>query len=149
MTTVFDVPANVLITKVAEVLKSEAEIKAPEWSEYVKTGVHKQMPPEDPDWWYIRSAAVLRRIYVDGPIGVERMRSVYGGLQDRGSKPSHFRKGSGSIARKVMQQLESAGYIEKVTGGRNVSAKGRKFLDNIAHSLKEDVLKEAPGLAKY
>ncbi|HJJ90673.1 MAG TPA: 30S ribosomal protein S19e [Methanocorpusculum sp.] len=149
MTTVFDVPANVLITKVAEVLKSESEIKAPEWSEYVKTGVHKQMPPEDPDWWYIRSAAVLRRIYVDGPIGVERMRSVYGGLQDRGSKPSHFRKGSGSIARKVMQQLESAGYIEKVTGGRNVSAKGRKFLDNIAHSLKEDVLKEAPGLAKY
>ncbi|HJJ89330.1 MAG TPA: 30S ribosomal protein S19e [Methanocorpusculum sp.] len=149
MTTVFDVPANVLITKVAEVLKSESEIKAPEWSEYVKTGVHKQMPPEDPDWWYIRSAAVLRRIYVDGPIGVERMRSVYGGLQDRGSKPSHFRKGSGSIARKVMQQLESAGYIEKVTGGRNVSAKGRKFLDNIAHSLKEDVLREAPGLAKY
>ena len=149
MTTVFDIPANALIAKVAEELKNESEIKAPEWSEYVKTGVHKQMPPENPDWWYIRSAAVLRRIYVDGPIGVERMRSVYGGMQDCGSKPSHFRKGSGSIARKVMQQLEAAGYIEKVTGGRNVSAKGRKFLDNIAHSLKEDAVKEIPALAKY
>lgn len=149
MTTVFDIPANALIAKVAEELKNESEIKAPEWSEYVKTGVHKQMPPENPDWWYIRSAAVLRRIYVDGPIGVERMRSVYGGMQDRGSKPSHFRKGSGSIARKVMQQLEAAGYIEKVTGGRSVSAKGRKFLDSIAHSLKEEAVKEAPGLAKY
>ena len=149
MTTVFDIPANALIAKVAEELKNESEIKAPEWSEYVKTGVHKQIPPENPDWWYIRSAAVLRRIYVDGPIGVERMRSVYGGMQNCGSKPSHFRKGSGSIARKVMQQLEAAGYIEKVTGGRNVSAKGRKFLDNIAHSLKEDVVKEVPALAKY
>ena len=102
MTTVFDIPANALIAKVAEELKNESEIKAPEWSEYVKTGVHKQMPPENPDWWYIRSAAVLRRIYVDGPIGVERMRSVYGGMQDRGSKPSHLRKVSGRIARNVM-----------------------------------------------
>lgn len=149
MTTVFDIPANALIAKVAEELKNESEIKAPEWSEYVKTGVHKQMPPENPDWWYIRSAAVLRRIYVDGPIGVERMRSVYGGAQDRGSKPSHFRKGSGSIARKVMQQLEAAGFIEKVTGGRGVSAKGRRFLDTIAHSLKEEAVKAAPGLEKY
>lgn len=149
MTTVFDIPADLLIAKVADELKNESVVKAPEWAEYVKTGVHKEMPPENPDWWYIRSAAVLRRIYVDGPIGVERMRSVYGGVQDRGSKPSHFRKGSGSIARKVMQQLEAAGYLEKVASGRNVSAKGRKFLDNVSYSLKEQAVKEAPGLAKY
>ena len=149
MTTVFDIPADLLIAKVADELKNESVIKAPEWAEFVKTGVHKEMPPENPDWWYVRSAAVLRRIYVDGPIGVERMRSVYGGLQDRGSKPSHFRKGSGSIARKVMQQLETAGYLEKVTGGRSVSAKGRKFLDNIAYSIKDQAVETSPGLAKY
>ena len=149
MTTVFDIPADLLIAKVADELRNESVIKAPEWAEFVKTGVHKEMPPENPDWWYVRSAAVLRRIYVDGPIGVERMRSVYGGVQDRGSKPSHFRKGSGSIARKVMQQLETAGYLEKVTGGRSVSAKGRKFLDNIAYSLKDQAVEAAPGLAKY
>ena len=149
MTTVFDIPADLLLAKVADELKNESVIKAPEWAEFVKTGVHKEMPPENPDWWYVRSAAVLRRIYVDGPIGVERMRSDYGGVQDRGSKPSHFRKGSGSIARKVMQQLEAAGYLEKVTGGRNVSAKGRKFLDGVAYSLKDQAVETAPGLAKY
>ncbi|HJJ40282.1 MAG TPA: 30S ribosomal protein S19e [Methanocorpusculum sp.] len=149
MTTVFDIPANALIEKVAEELHGVSEIKAPEWAEYVKTGVHKQMPPENPDWWYVRAAAVLRRIYVDGPLGVERMRTVYGGMQDNGSKKSHFRKGSGSIARKVMQQLEAAGFIEKVPAGRAVSAKGRKFLDGVAHSLKEDAVKAAPGLEKY
>ena len=149
MTTVFDIPADALIAKVADELKNESAIKAPEWAEFAKTGIHKEMPPENPDWWYVRSAAVLRRIYVDGPIGVERMRSVYGGVQDRGSRPSHFRKGSGSIARKVMQQPEAAGYLEEVVSGRSVSAKGRKFLDNIAYSLKEQAVKDAPGLAKY
>jgi len=149
MTTVFDIPASTLINKVAEELHGVSEIKAPEWAEFVKTGVHKQLPPENPDWWYVRAAAVLRRIYVDGPLGVERMRTVYGGMQDNGSKPSHFRKGSGSIARKVMQQLEAAGYIEKVPAGRIISAKGRKFLDGVAHSVKDEAVKAAPGLAKY
>ncbi|HJJ46686.1 MAG TPA: 30S ribosomal protein S19e [Methanocorpusculum sp.] len=149
MTIVFDIPANTLINKVAEELHGVSNIKAPEWAEFVKTGVHKQMSPENPDWWYIRAAAVLRRIYVDGPLGVERMRTIYGGMQDNGSKPSHFRKGSGSIARKVMQQLEAAGFVEKVPAGRAISAKGRKFLDGVAHSLKEEVIKTAPGLEKY
>ena len=149
MTTVFDIPAHILISKLAEELKNTPLMKAPEWSEFVKTGVYKQMPPENPDWWYIRSAAILRRIYISGPIGVERMRSIYGGKQDRGSKPSHFKKGGGSIARKIMQQLESVGYIEKKVGGRVVSAKGRQYLDNIAHSLKDSIVKDIPGLEKY
>ncbi|HII79102.1 MAG TPA: 40S ribosomal protein S19, partial [Methanosarcina sp.] len=51
----------------------------------VKTGVHKELPPINDDWWYIRCAAVLRKIYTDGPIGTERLRSVYGGKKDNGS----------------------------------------------------------------
>ena len=47
MTTVFDIPANDLINKVAEELRNVSEIQAPEWAEFVKTGVHKQMPPEN------------------------------------------------------------------------------------------------------
>lgn len=149
MTTVFDIPAELLIRKVAEELKGKPEIQAPSWAEYVKTGVHKQMPPENTDWWHIRAAAVLRRVYVDGPVGVERMRSIYGGAQNRGSRPSRFRKGSGSIARKLFQQLEAAGLLEKATGGRQVSPAGRSFLDNVAYSLKAEVTEAAPGIGKY
>ena len=78
MTTVYDVPADHLIRKVAEELRKRQEIKPPAWAAFAKTGVHKEMPPEDPDWWFTRAAAVLRRVYVDGPLGVERMRSFYG-----------------------------------------------------------------------
>lgn len=136
MTTVYDVPADQLIKKVAEELKKKSEVTPPAWASFAKTGVHKEMPPENPDWWFVRSAAVLRRIYVDGPVGVERLRSFYGGARDRGSKPNAFRKGSGSIARKVLQQLESAGFVVKEKGGRRVSPTGASFLDGIAHSLQ-------------
>jgi small subunit ribosomal protein S19e len=136
MTTVYDIPAEMLIPQVARDLKELSAIQPPEWAAFVKTGIHREMPPEDPDWWYTRTASVLRRIYIDGPVGVERLRSVYGGNRDRGANPNQFRKGSGSILRKALQQLEAAGFVEKVVGGRQISAKGRAFMDGVAHDLR-------------
>jgi small subunit ribosomal protein S19e len=141
MTTVYDVPADHIIRRVAEELKKRKEIVPPAWAAFAKTGVHKEMPPEDPDWWFIRAAAVLRRVYIDGPLGVERMRSFYGGNKNRGSKPNAFRKGSGSIPRKSLQQLEAAGLVIHDKTGRRVSPEGMKFLDN----LSQDVLKNPPA----
>ncbi|NMB77543.1 MAG: 30S ribosomal protein S19e [Methanomicrobiales archaeon] len=141
MTTVYDVPPDHIIRRVAEELKKRKEIVPPAWAAFAKTGVHKEMPPEDPDWWFTRAAAVLRRVYVDGPLGVERMRSFYGGNKNRGSKPNAFRKGSGSILRKSLQQLEAAGLIIHDKTGRRVSPEGMKFLDN----LSQEVLKNPPA----
>ena len=130
-------------------LKNNENIVPPEWAGNVKTGVHKELSPNNDDWWYTRCAAVLRKIYTDGPIGIERLRSVYGGKKDNGSTPYHKAKGSGSIARKTVQQLEAAGYLQKVKEGRTVSAKGRSMLDNAANELKHELLEKIPGLAKY
>ena len=141
MTTVYDVPADLLIRKVAEVLKSRQEIKPPAWAAFAKTGVHKELPPEDPDWWYVRSAAVLRRVYVDGPLGVQRMRSFYGGKKDRGSRPNAFRKGSGSVLRKALQQLEACKFILHDKAGRRISPEGHSFMDAMA----QDTLKNPPA----
>jgi small subunit ribosomal protein S19e len=136
MTTVYDVPADHIIRRVAEELKKRKEITPPAWAAFAKTGVHKEMPPEDPDWWFIRAAAVLRRVYVDGPLGVERMRSFYGGNKNRGSRPNAFRKGSGSVLRKSLQQLEAAGLIIHDKTGRRVSPAGMSFLDNLSQEVK-------------
>lgn len=141
MTTVYDVPADHIIRRVAEELKKRKEIVPPAWAAFAKTGVHKEMPPEDPDWWFTRAAAVLRRVYVDGPLGVERMRSFYGGNKNRGSKPNAFRKGSGSILRKSLQQLEAAGLVIHDKTGRRVSPEGMKLLD----ALSAEVLKNPPA----
>jgi small subunit ribosomal protein S19e len=141
MTTVYDVPADHIIRRVAEELKKRKEIVPPAWAAFAKTGVHKEMPPEDPDWWFTRAAAVLRRVYVDGPLGVERMRSFYGGKKNRGSRRNAFRKGSGTVLRKALQQLEAAGLILHDKTGRRVSPEGMKFMDN----LSQEVLKNPPA----
>lgn len=149
MTTVYDIPPDVLIANVAGELKKLDTIKAPDWAEFAKTGVHKQMPPKEEDWWYTRAASVMRRVYIDGPIGVQRLRSFYGGKKNRGSKPNRFARGSGSVTRKLLQQLETAGYIQNTPEGRIVSANGRKFMDAVANDSKTSIAEKYPGLSKY
>ena len=145
MTTVFDVPADLLIEKVAEEFKNNDKINSPAWSNFVKTGVHKERKPENADWWYVRCASIIRRVYMDGPVGVMSLRTFYGGKKDRGVTPEVFRKGSGAIIRNALHQLEDAGFVEKVEGGRVVSPQGRSFLDKTAG----EIIKDIPELAKF
>lgn len=144
MTTVYDVLPQRLIEEVKEELKKNEKMKEPDWALFVKSGAHKERPPQQNDFWYIRGAALLRKIYTKGPIGVSRLRTEYGGKKHRGSKPEEFRKGSGSITRKLLQQLEEAGYIKKVKGGREITPAGQKFLDNLAHKVSTTPKVEKP-----
>jgi len=137
MTTLYDVPANKLIELAATKLKNDERFTPPEWASWVKTGVHKEHPPQNDDWWYVRCAALLRRIAMDGPVGTQRLRSVYGGKTDNSSRPERFVRGSGSIIRKAMQQLESAGFVKTTPKGREISSQGRSFLDNSAYELAQ------------
>jgi small subunit ribosomal protein S19e len=136
LTTVYDVAPNDLINALAQELKAKELVQPPEWAPYVKTGVQKEMPPTNPDWWYVRCASVLRRVYVDGPVGVSRLRSYYGGRHRARVATASFAKGSGSIARTALQQLEKAGMVKKIKKGRQITAQGQSFVDNMAYSIK-------------
>jgi small subunit ribosomal protein S19e len=125
--------AEHLIERAAEKLKGMPEFKPPEWSRFVKTGAHKERPPQSNDWWWIRAAAVLRKLQVTGNLGVEKLRKEYGGRKNRGHKPEHKWKGSGSVIRKILQQLESAGFVTKSKNkGRIITDKGKAFLSEVA-----------------
>lgn len=131
-----DVPANALISEVAKELKKQNLVKPPVWAFYVKTGAHKMRPPVENDWWYLRSAAVLRTIVHLGPIGVSKLRTKYGGKKNRGHKPNRFKKGSGNIIRKVLQQLEKSQLVKQVDlkgkKGRIITARGQSLLGKVA-----------------
>lgn len=152
MASIYDVNPNELNEKVAEELKKIPEIKPPQWAKYVKTGVHKQRPPIEPDWWFMRTAAILRSISRLGPVGVSKLRTKYGGKKDRGHKPEHFYKGSGSIIRKSCQQLEAAGLIKQtqvgVHKGRVVTPKGQSLLDRIATQILGKPVKSPKPVAE-
>lgn len=150
MTTVYDVPANLLIPQVAKQLRAMGALETPEWAAFVKTGITREKPPVEADWWDTRVAAVLRFVYLNGPVGTEKVREQFGGAQDRGSLPTKAKKGSGSVARKALQQLEAAGLIEsQAAKGRVVTGPGRSLLDNAAHAVRDAATEIAPGLAKY
>ena len=150
MPTVYDIPANILIRRLAQDLKSREEIAPPEWMQFVKTGTHKERAPDDPDFWFVRCASILRKIYLNGPIGTERLRIVYGGRKRRGVKPNEFQKGSGAIVRTALQQLERAGFIMKRgTKGRELTDIGRSYMDKLSSALKKELSKAIPELEKY
>ena len=137
MVTVYDVPAEKLILKVAEKLKQNSAIVPPEWAEFVKTGVHTEKAPSQEDWWFTRSASIMRKLYVKGPMGSSKLAAEYG---DKGTMPNRAVKGSRNIARKCMIQLEQAGYlVSKDKQGRAISPSGMSLLDNAAKEVYDEM----------
>ena len=150
MTHPSEVPASALLPKLAAELKSRQAVAPPPWASFVKTGVHKQRAPTQSEWWYLRSASVLRKIYVRGDVGIERLSADYGGKRDRGSAPYHARRGSRAVLREIVHQLEKSGLVQPYkTRGRRVSPEGQKLLDSISRDLLTALAKERPELAKY
>ncbi len=149
MTTVQDVPAEALIEKASQSLKQADAIEQPEWAAFARTGTHTERPPERDDWWFIRTAAVLRKVYIDGPVGTERLAAHFGGKKDRGAKPHQSVKGSRNVVRTALQQLEAAGYVQQTDAGRKITPEGQSFLDNVAYDVKQELEAEIPGLEKY
>ncbi len=130
------VPAEKLIESIAEDLKKLEEMKPPSWAPFVKTGVSRERVPDNKEWWYIRSSSILRKLYMKQPIGVERLRKVYGGRKNNGTAPEHKRKASGAIIRNILQQLEKAGLVGTQKGkGRILTPKGRSFVAKKIKSL--------------
>ncbi|MBN1896728.1 MAG: 30S ribosomal protein S19e [Candidatus Aenigmarchaeota archaeon] len=131
-------PADKLIGDLKEKMKTMEEFKPPEWAQFVKTGVHKERVPQQEDWWYIRAAAVLRKVGIEGVVGTQRLRKAYGGRKNLGHKPEHKKKASGSIIRKILQQLEAAGFVATKKGkGRELTKKGSSFITDAGKAARE------------
>ena len=140
MSTVYELNAQEYNLKLAEALKQIPEFEAPEWVAYVKSGPAKERPIEDLDFWYKRSASILRQIHKKKIVGVNRLRTKYGSKKNRGYAPEEFRKASGKIIRTILQQADAAGFTEiakSIRGvrerkpGRQLTKKGIEFLEAI------------------
>ncbi len=140
MVKIFDVDQSKLVEKTAEELKKIDFVKMPSWANFVKTGVAKERPPIEKDWWYKRAASILRRVYVYKLVGVNRLRVKYSSRKNNGHKPEHTEQSGGKIIRVILQQLEKAEFVKKAEiknkKGRILTPKGKNFLDKIAKDAK-------------
>jgi len=124
-----------VVLKIAEKLEKDKEMNPPEWSKFVKSGANKERPPQQKNWWYLRSAAILKKVHADGPVGIQRLRTRFGSRKRRGHKPAHHYRAGGKVIRTMIQQLEKTGYIQQnKTGrrGRVITSKGQRIVDRLS-----------------
>ena len=149
MAKVFDVPADIFISRLTQILKNE-EISVPDWAPFVKTGSHAEKPPQNSEWWYVRCASILRKIYFHNPVSIKELRSMYGGAKPVGYGAAHHKDASGAIIRNAVHTLEKLGYIEKVEKkGRILTKQGIKKLDVLATEILNEKITEEPHLSIY
>ncbi|ARM76471.1 30S ribosomal protein S19e [Acidianus manzaensis] len=144
------VPANILIEKLSAYIKENVkEVQPPEWSLFSKTASFKERIPDDiENWWYIRAASIMRRLYNDS-FGVEKSKTIYGGIKTKGSNPPHVAKAPGHSTRLIFQQLEKAGLLIKSRDGRKLSPKGISLLDKLSYEIFKDLADKNTSLKKY
>ncbi|CAI0554810.1 unnamed protein product [Linum tenue] len=131
--TVKDVSPHEFVKAYAAHLKRSGKIELPPWIDIVKTGKLKELAPYDPDWYYIRAASMARKVYLRGGLGVGAFRRIYGGSKRNGSRPPHFCKSSGAIARHILHQLQLNNIVElEPAGGRKITSNGQRDLDQVA-----------------
>ncbi|XP_039705923.1 small ribosomal subunit protein eS19 isoform X1 [Pteropus medius] len=135
--TVKDVNQQEFVRALAAFLKKSGKLKVPEWVDTVKLAKHKELAPYDENWFYTRAASTARHLYLRGGAGVGSMTKIYGGRQRNGVMPSHFSRGSKSVARRVLQALEGLKMVEKdQDGGRKLTPQGQRDLDRIAGQVQ-------------
>lgn len=112
------------------------KLKVPEQMDIIKTAKFKELSPDDPDWFYVRCASILRHLYHRSPAGVGSITKIYGGRKRNGVHPSHFCRSADGAARKALQALEGMKLIEKgPEGGRKLTPQGQRDLDRIANQI--------------
>jgi len=139
---IHDVDITQLIYKVAEELKKDETIKPPVWATFAKTGISKERPPIQNDWWFIRAASILRKLFILGPIGTIKLKVKYSAKKNMGVAPGRTFPASGNHIRKILQQLEKAGLSKQATKGahkgRIITPKGQSLLEVTANQIMKD-----------
>ncbi len=104
------------------------------------------MSPLDSDWFYVKAAAIARKIYLSKSktLGVGSLKVLLGKKHRRGAQPNCTSKASGKIIRDIIGQLKKNGYAENyastegVTLGLLLTKSGRSALDKVAASISRN-----------
>merc|ERR1712224_828809 len=125
-----DVSAHDFINAFSQHLKRQGKIEIPKWVDYVKTGHAKELAPVDPDWLYVRAAAIARRLYIRSGAGVGGLSKGFGSRANNGTCKEHKSFASRKVIRYLLQQMEEIGIMENHPAkGRRLTDEGRRELD--------------------
>jgi len=135
MSNINEVNAQKLVEKVAQKLQQQG-LPKPNYVGYVKSGAGRERVPSQENFWYMRSASILRQLYLNGAVGVSRLRTYFGNRKRHVSEVKHHHyKAGGSMITDALIALEKQGLVSKTKKGRVLTAKGRSLLDKTANEI--------------
>jgi small subunit ribosomal protein S19e len=120
MTDIRTIEAGKYTSSLAKALKDVEEFNKPEWIDFVKTSPHKTRPVTQEDFWQIRSASILRQIYIKKIVGVNRLRTRYGGRKRRGARPEELEQ---SYSKQILQASQKKLKKKKQEGNSQKKAR--------------------------
>jgi small subunit ribosomal protein S19e len=59
-----DVDPQQFVVAVAKYLKRSGKIAVPKYNDFAKTASYKELPPMDPDWFYVRAGMLFQNFYL-------------------------------------------------------------------------------------
>jgi small subunit ribosomal protein S19e len=136
MANIFQVDTAELIKQAAEKLKA-AGVKRPDYVVLVKSGAGRERPPADENFYYIRCASIMRQVYINGPVGISRLRTKYGSKKGHVVHLHHHMRAGGSVIKDSFTALEKLGYVKNTKQGRIITSTGKSFLDKIANEISK------------
>ncbi|KAK7820458.1 hypothetical protein U0070_011499 [Myodes glareolus] len=128
--TVKDVSQQEFVRALAAFLRKSGKLKVPNgWTQSSWPNI-KSLPP------LVRTGSThelllrhgtARHLYLRGGARVDTMTKIYGGRQRNVVRPSHFNRGSKSMARRVLPSLEGLKMVGKdQDGGRKLTPQGQR-----------------------
>jgi small subunit ribosomal protein S19e len=135
--------SNKFIKALADYFREKNLIKVPTWGVYVKCSQSNELSPTDANWFYIKAAAIARRVYItkNKTLGVGTLKRILGKKDRRGSQPNIFSKAAGKIIRNILQQLKKLNYVESyctaenTTMGLTMTKLGKSQLEMIGNKV--------------
>ena len=100
-----DIAAADFIKAYAAHLKKGGRLVLPDWVDSVKTGYGRELPPLDPDWFYVRAASLARKIYLNKGLGVGALAHWYGKTVAKRNTPQKHAVASRKIIRSLLRQV--------------------------------------------
>ncbi len=144
--TIRDVAANKWIRAMAQHLKQEGKLFVPNCTEIVKQSHGNDRAPQNPDWFYYRCAAVLRRIYVRPGTGYGGLSKAFAIKKNNGSNREHTVRAARGMLHWACRSLEGLKLIAKgKSSGRVITKEGKKRADTVAFNV---LIRRKPATGK-
>ncbi|KAI5148369.1 small subunit ribosomal protein S19e [Enteropsectra breve] len=137
MDSVFRVQPKPLINAIVDTLKSNGNISLPENHDIIKTGHGKQYSPENPDWYYVRMAAIVRQAMRFGTVSRKGLAHRYGIRKNRGVRPTKFARASDFVNHSAIEELKKIGWFNFDNEENILTKEAKDILGEIVDKINE------------